>query len=166
MKWMRKSSEMCQLMIHIRRYIIQIERQPGSRRAVGRITSCPGIILEPRIPPREGQSKEKSQERATRAQGGCRLRRPGEELRGEPRQWRNTPVEEPSYWCFPETPQRLEFGSYSETSGESQASPKGRRTSGRDNERNNDRDLTNFEVGAILLQQSCWNGTLKYGLKS
>ena len=72
----------------------------------------------------------------------------------------------PSYWCFPETPQRLEFGSYSETSGESQTSPKGRRTSGRDNERNKDRDLTNFEVSAILLQQSFWKGTLKYGLKS
>ena len=77
-----------------------------------------------------------------------------------------TPVEEPSYWCFRETPQRLEFGSYSETSGESQTSSKGRRTSGRDNERNKDRDLTDFEVGAILLQQSFWNGTLKYGLKS
>ena len=79
---------------------------------------------------------------------------------------KNTSVEGPSYWCFRETPQRLEFGSYSETSGESQTSPKGRRTSGRDNERNKDRDLTNFEVSAILLQPSFWNGTLKYGLKS
>ena len=56
-------NEMSQVMRHIRRYIItQIEREIGSRRVVGRITSCPGIILEPRVPPNEGQGKEKARE--------------------------------------------------------------------------------------------------------
>ena len=89
MNWRSERSEMSQLMSYMGRYVItQIEREPGSRRVVGRIMSYPGIILEPRVPPKEGRTGEKSQERATRTQGRCRRRGLGEDLRGEPREWR------------------------------------------------------------------------------
>ena len=80
---------MSQFMSYSRSYI-RTQRAPGSRRDVGRITSYLGIMLEPRVPPKEGRSGEKSRERATRTQGRCRLRGPGEDLRGEPREWRQS----------------------------------------------------------------------------
>ena len=91
MKWRSERSEMSQVMSYTGRHIIpHIEREPGPRRVVGRITWCIGIILEPRVPPKEGRSGENSQGIATRTQERCRLSGPGEDLRGEPREWRKS----------------------------------------------------------------------------
>ena len=91
MNWRTERSELSQVMSYIGRHnITQIERELGSRRVVGRIRSFPGIILEPRVPPKDGADRRESQERATITQGRCRLRCLGEDLRGEPREWRKS----------------------------------------------------------------------------
>ena len=82
-------------------------------------------------------------------------------------------VEEPGYWCSPESLERPELGPYSETSGDPQTLPKGRRTSGGDQERKQNEEktedrtpLTNVEMSAICLQLTYCDGMLTYGLES
>ena len=110
-----------------------------------------------------GKSHEDPREMSTKKA------RKGAQRRAQTMQ-KNAPVEKPSYCCSPESLERLEFGPYSNTSGESQKSPKGRSTSGGDNERDKEskknEEMTNVEVNAILLQLAFWNRTLKYGLES
>ena len=118
-------TEVCQLMHPIRRYIISpIERQTGSRRVVGRITWCLGIILQPRVPPNEGQSKQTSQNsHADPMEMSTQKPRKPPQKRTQTMQ-KSTPVEEHSCCYSPESLNTFEFGLCSDTGSESQKSPK------------------------------------------